>query len=165
MPRAGFETIQNVKNYQENLITFLGYKNSKSRFRAKEVISQEISRLRTVQKILLAQEEHLFASKSIISYEHLLQKIEEWNNSGASILLSNNEQIYTLIKDIQDTIQLEDFNNKLEQSLIECVARGVSKDTFVKQIKSDFNTGFYNSDRIVRTELNYTQNQACFHRY
>lgn len=117
MPRAGFETIQNVKNYQENLIAFLGYKGSKSRFRAEEVISQEISRLRTVQKILLAQEKHLFASKSIISYEHLLQKIEEWNNSGASILLSNNEQIYTLIKDIQDTIQLEDFNNKLEQSL------------------------------------------------
>ena len=117
MPRAGFETIQDVKNYQENLIALLGYKGSKGRFRAEEVISQEISRLRTIQEILWTQEKHLFASKSIISYEHLLQKIGEWNNSGASILLSSNEQIDTLIKDIQDTIQLEDFNNKLEQSL------------------------------------------------
>ena len=55
--------------------------------------------------------------------------------------------------------------NKLEQGLIECVARGVSKDTLVEQIKSDFNTGFYNSDRIVRTELTYVQNQSCLHRY
>ena len=55
--------------------------------------------------------------------------------------------------------------NKLEQGLIECVARGVSKDTLVTQIKQDFNTGFYNADRIVRTELTYVQNQACLHRY
>ena len=45
--------------------------------------------------------------------------------------------------------------NKLEKGLIECIARGVSKDTLVTQIKQDFNTGFYNADRIVRTELNY----------
>ena len=55
--------------------------------------------------------------------------------------------------------------NKLEQGLIECVARGVSKDTLVTQIKQDFNTGFYNADRLVRTELNYVQNQSCLHRY
>ena len=55
--------------------------------------------------------------------------------------------------------------NKLERGLIECVARGASKDTLVTQIKSDFNTGFYNSDRIVRTELTYVQNQSCLHRY
>ena len=55
--------------------------------------------------------------------------------------------------------------NKLGQGLIECVARGVSKDTLVTQIKSDFNTGFYNADRIVRTELTYVQNAACMNRY
>ena len=55
--------------------------------------------------------------------------------------------------------------NKLEQGLIECVARGVSKDTLVTQIKQDFNTGFFNADRIVRTELTYCQNAACLHRY
>ena len=55
--------------------------------------------------------------------------------------------------------------NKLEKGLIECVARGVSKDTLVTQIKQDFNTGFYNSDRIVRTELTYCQNAACMNRY
>ena len=55
--------------------------------------------------------------------------------------------------------------NKLEQGLIDCVARGVSKDTLVTQIKSDFNTGFYNADRLVRTELTYVQNQSCLHRY
>ena len=55
--------------------------------------------------------------------------------------------------------------NKLEKGLIECIARGVSKDTLVTQIKSDFNTGFYNADRLVRTELTYVQNQSCLHRY
>ena len=55
--------------------------------------------------------------------------------------------------------------NKLERGLIECIARGVSKDTLVTQIKQDFNTGFYNADRIVRTELTYVQNQACMNRY
>ena len=55
--------------------------------------------------------------------------------------------------------------NKLEQGLIECVARGVSKDVLVTQIKQDFNTGFFNADRIVRTELTYVQNQACMNRY
>ena len=55
--------------------------------------------------------------------------------------------------------------NRLEQGLIECVARGVSKDTLVTQIKTDFNTGFYNSDRIVRTELTYVQNACSMNRY
>lgn len=55
--------------------------------------------------------------------------------------------------------------NRLEQGLIDCVARGVSKDTLVTQIKEDFNTGFFNADRIVRTELTYVQNQACMNRY
>lgn len=55
--------------------------------------------------------------------------------------------------------------NKVEQGLIECVARGASKDILVTQIKQDFNTGFFNADRIVRTELTYVQNQACMNRY
>ena len=54
---------------------------------------------------------------------------------------------------------------RLEQGLIGCIARGVSKDTLVEQIKSDFNTGFYNADRLVRTELTYVQNQSCLNRY
>lgn len=55
--------------------------------------------------------------------------------------------------------------NRLEQGLIDCVARGTNKDTLVTQIKEDFNTGFFNADRIVRTELTYVQNQACMNRY
>lgn len=55
--------------------------------------------------------------------------------------------------------------NRLEQGLIDCVARGTSKDVLVTQVKEDFNTGFFNADRIVRTELTYVQNQACMNRY
>lgn len=55
--------------------------------------------------------------------------------------------------------------NRLEQGLIDCIARGVSKDTLVTQIKEDFNTGFFNADRIVRTELNYVQNACSMNRY
>lgn len=55
--------------------------------------------------------------------------------------------------------------NTLEQGLIDCVSRGVRKDVLVGEIKSDFNTGFFNADRLVRTELTYVQNQAAANRY
>lgn len=55
--------------------------------------------------------------------------------------------------------------NRLEQGLIDIVARGASKDTLVTQVKEDFNTGFFNADRIVRTELTYVQNACSMNRY
>lgn len=117
MPRLGFETVSNVKQYQENLVDILGYKTSLDKYRASAILQQEIARLKDVRNILLSQEKKLFSAKSIDSYENLLLKIEEWNISGADVLLSNNNNIYTIIKEIQDTIQIEDFNNKLQQSL------------------------------------------------
>lgn len=57
------------------------------------------------------------------------------------------------------------LTNKIEQGLIDCVARGASKDVLVGEIKEDFNTGFFNADRLVRTELTYVQNQAAANRY
>ena len=49
----------------------------------------------------------------------------------------------------------------IEKGLIDCVARGVSKDEMVKTIMKNFGTGFAQADRIARTELTHVQNQAA----
>lgn len=53
----------------------------------------------------------------------------------------------------------------VKNGLVDCIARGASREELVKDIKSKFNTGFNYADRIARTELNYAQNQATYDRY
>lgn len=54
---------------------------------------------------------------------------------------------------------------RLEDGLMDCVSRGVSKDEMVKTLMHDFSVGFNDADRIARTELTFVQNQACRQRY
>ena len=63
------------------------------------------------------------------------------------------------------------WNNKaalqqqIEKGLMDCVSLGVPKDEVVKMLKKNLNVGFYQSDRIARTELTHVQNQAAKERY
>lgn len=57
------------------------------------------------------------------------------------------------------------LNEVVKKGIVDCVARGASKDELVKELQKTFNTGFHNADRIARTELNYVQNQAAFDEY
>ncbi len=63
------------------------------------------------------------------------------------------------------------WNNKMllqqrvERGLVDCVARGVAKDELVKQLMTDFKTGFMEADRIVRTELTFVQGQSTAKSY
>lgn len=57
------------------------------------------------------------------------------------------------------------LQTRLEKGIFDCIARGVGKDEFVKQLNKDFNVGFHNTDRIARTELTYIQNRAAADRY
>lgn len=57
------------------------------------------------------------------------------------------------------------LQQRIEKGLVDCVARGVPKDEIVKQLIHDFEVGFSQADRIVRTELTYCQNQACADSY
>lgn len=59
----------------------------------------------------------------------------------------------------------ESLQQRIEKGLIDCVSRGLPKDEVVKQLMEDFQVGFNQSDRIVRTELTHVQNQACYNRY
>ena len=57
------------------------------------------------------------------------------------------------------------LQKKIERGLIDSLVRGLKKDDIVKELMDTFNTGFNNADRIVRTELNFVQNQACLDRF
>ena len=53
----------------------------------------------------------------------------------------------------------------IEEGLNECLVRGDSKDKFVEQLMNDFNTGYYNANRLARTEIIRTMNQSTLDRY
>lgn len=57
------------------------------------------------------------------------------------------------------------LQNRIEKGLIDCVSRGVPKDELVKTLMQDFDVGFNQADRIVRTELTYTLNQSSAEAY
>ena len=53
----------------------------------------------------------------------------------------------------------------IEKGLIDCVARGSSRQVLVAQIRKDFEASYYRADRLVRTELNYVQTQSTLEQY
>lgn len=57
------------------------------------------------------------------------------------------------------------LQEKLKNGMVDCIARGVSKDELVKQLQKDMNVGFYEASRIARTELTYIQNQSTYDKY
>ena len=57
------------------------------------------------------------------------------------------------------------LQNAIENHLIDCVIKGKSKSEAIKQLREDFGVGFNAADRLLRTELNYIQNQAAADRY
>lgn len=57
------------------------------------------------------------------------------------------------------------LTERIKQGLVDCVARGASKDDLVKQLMKDFNVGFNQADRIARTELSHIQNKATVDKY
>lgn len=57
------------------------------------------------------------------------------------------------------------LQERIKKGLIDCVSQGLSKDKMVKAIKDEFNTAFYQADRIARTELTYVQNKSAADRY
>lgn len=57
------------------------------------------------------------------------------------------------------------LQNTLEKGLMDCVARGASKDELVKELKYRFDVSFSEADRLARTEMTYLQNQATVESY
>ena len=114
MPVRGFETVSNVKQYQEDLNNLIGYTNTKSRTTASNVLKQTRSRLQSLYDILIAQEKQFFEVVGVKSYEELLNKINDWNLSGADVLLNNSEGFTKLVEEIRDEILTKDFEERIK---------------------------------------------------
>lgn len=57
------------------------------------------------------------------------------------------------------------LQERIKNGLVDCVARGVSKDELVKRLIKDMGVGFYEASRIARTELTFIQNQSTYDKY
>ena len=57
------------------------------------------------------------------------------------------------------------LQQSLERGLVDCIARGTSRETLVKDLMERMGVAYYKADRIVRTELAQIQNAAAIKRY
>lgn len=57
------------------------------------------------------------------------------------------------------------LEERIKDGIVDCIARGASKDELVKQLMRDFDIGFNQADRIARTELAYIQNKSTLDTY
>lgn len=57
------------------------------------------------------------------------------------------------------------LQKRVEKGIVDCVARGTTKNELIAELRKNINIGFYEADRLVRTEMNYIQNQAAFDKY
>ena len=57
------------------------------------------------------------------------------------------------------------LQERVKNGMVDCIARGASKDELVRQLQKDMNVGFKQADRIARTELTYIQNQSTYDKY
>lgn len=58
--------------------------------------------------------------------------------------------------------QLEE---RVKKGLVDCIARGASRDDLIKQLMNDFSVGFHQASRLARTELTYIQTRSTIDRY
>lgn len=57
------------------------------------------------------------------------------------------------------------LQQRVQDGIVNSIARGDSKDRLVVQLMDDFNVGFNEADRIARTELSYVQNKSTIDTY
>ena len=57
------------------------------------------------------------------------------------------------------------LEERVKNGIVDCIARGASKDELVEQLINDFNVGFNMADRLARTELSFVQNKAALDKY
>lgn len=57
------------------------------------------------------------------------------------------------------------LQERVKNGLVDCVARGVSRQEMIRQLMQDINIGYYEADRLARTELTFIQNQSIYNKY
>ena len=58
-----------------------------------------------------------------------------------------------------------ELQSKLQQGIMDCVVTGRNHTYLIKELRNDFNVGYNEASRIVRTEINHVQNQAAMRGY
>lgn len=58
-----------------------------------------------------------------------------------------------------------DMYAKLEQGLVDCVERGLSKNKVISELRAVTGSSYSNAERLVRTELTHVQNEAAAESY
>lgn len=102
----------------------------------------------------------------------IIDELGYYNGSG---VYANENQIKTAINSIwckdgkhwssRIWSNKQALQEKIKDGLVDCIARGVSKDELVNQLRKDMNVGYYEAERIARTELTYIQNQSTYDKY
>ena len=60
----------------------------------------------------------------------------------------------------------EGLSERVQKGMVDCLARGVSRQELTKTLMDNFDRiGFYEADRLARTELSYIQNQSTYDKY
>ena len=57
------------------------------------------------------------------------------------------------------------LQERIKNGLVDCIARGVSKDELIKTLRDDMQVGFREASRIARTELTFVQNQSTLDKF
>lgn len=53
----------------------------------------------------------------------------------------------------------------LKNGIVDSVARGASREELVADLMKNMNVGYYNANRLARTELSYVQNKSAMDKY
>lgn len=119
-----------------------------------EITEESLKRMYLTNSQLIIDELGYYKSSGVFSNENSLKNAlnSVWCQDGkhwSGRIWQNKQSLQELVK----------------KGMVDCIARGVSKDELVKQLMNDFNRGFYEADRLARTELTFVQNQSILDKY
>lgn len=57
------------------------------------------------------------------------------------------------------------LEERVRQGMVDTISKGATTDQLVKDLQNNFELGFYQADRIARTELSHIQNQSTLDGY
>lgn len=63
-------------------------------------------------------------------------------------------------------ISKDGLRERVQKGIVDCIARGASRKELTEDLMKNFDRiGYYEADRLARTELSYIQNQSTYDRY
>lgn len=57
------------------------------------------------------------------------------------------------------------LQQRLEKGIVDCIARGTTKNELIAELRKNINVGYFEADRLIRTEMAFIQNKAIYDKY